>query len=245
MAPEYEKPKKFDRNLIVIGAGAWIARGSANASRHRRGDPKDRFHRRLPLLGLIRASNVSGKEEIMPKPLMRSMGAVSLVFHVQPYRYLALGIFALALTLYVFTLPAAYTGGVIGLISLRYLTVELLFFAVALAALLSLALTLNIYAFRASLRRSSGGLTLGALLSSVLSASLSLPRQWTGRRIRRSVSPAFGVAGVRCRRRSVSKECSSTGRAPVSKTGGWGFEPLHSCQSRRRSQARARVNQRQ
>ena len=108
----------------------------------------------------------------MPKPLMRSMGAVSLVFHVQPYRYLALGIFALAVTLYVFTLPAAYTGGVIGLISLRYLTVELLFFAVALAALLSLALTLNIYAFRASLRRSSGGLTLGALLSSVLSASL-------------------------------------------------------------------------
>ncbi len=25
------------------------------------------------------------------------------------------------------------------------------------------------------------------------------------------------------------KECSSIGRAPVSKTGGWGFEPLHSC----------------
>src|SRR5579885_1562034 len=25
------------------------------------------------------------------------------------------------------------------------------------------------------------------------------------------------------------EECSSTGRAPVSKTGGWGFEPLHSC----------------
>jgi hypothetical protein len=28
-----------------------------------------------------------------------------------------------------------------------------------------------------------------------------------------------------------TKECSSTGRAPVSKTGGWGFEPLHSCHS--------------
>ena len=25
------------------------------------------------------------------------------------------------------------------------------------------------------------------------------------------------------------QECSSIGRAPVSKTGGWGFEPLHSC----------------
>src|SRR3546814_17931828 len=30
-------------------------------------------------------------------------------------------------------------------------------------------------------------------------------------------------------------ECSSTGRAPVSKTGGWGLEPLHSCQIRRQS----------
>ena len=26
------------------------------------------------------------------------------------------------------------------------------------------------------------------------------------------------------------EECSSIGRAPVSKTGGWGFESLHSCQ---------------
>ena len=26
------------------------------------------------------------------------------------------------------------------------------------------------------------------------------------------------------------KECSSMARAPVSKTGGWGFESLHSCQ---------------
>ncbi len=43
MAPEYEKPKKFDRNLIVIGAGAWIARGSANASRQPRGDRKTVF----------------------------------------------------------------------------------------------------------------------------------------------------------------------------------------------------------
>ena len=31
--------------------------------------------------------------------------------------------------------------------------------------------------------------------------------------------------------KALIKECSSTGRAPVSKTGGWGFEPLHSCHS--------------
>jgi hypothetical protein len=28
----------------------------------------------------------------------------------------------------------------------------------------------------------------------------------------------------------LPEECSSIGRAPVSKTGGWGFESLHSCQ---------------
>src|SRR5437667_7714678 len=40
-----------------------------------------------------------------------------------------------------------------------------------------------------------------------------------------------GVLGSAARLAFMSlKECSSTGRAPVSKTGGWGFEPLHSCQ---------------
>lgn len=108
----------------------------------------------------------------MRKPLVNSIEAVSLVLHTQPYRYLALGLFALTLTLYVFTLPAAYTGGVIGLVSLRYLTAELLFFAIALAALLSLVLTLSIYAFRASVRQLSSGLTFGAMLSSLSPAAI-------------------------------------------------------------------------
>ncbi len=108
----------------------------------------------------------------MRNPLVNSMGAVRLVLHAQPYRYLALGLFALALTLYVFTLPAAYTGGVIGLVYLRYLNAELLFFAIALAALLSLALTLSICAFRASVRQRSSGLTFGAMLSSLSLAAI-------------------------------------------------------------------------
>ena len=58
------------------------------------------------------------------------------------------------------------------MVSLRYLNAELLFFAVALAALLSLALTLNIYAFRASATKPGGGWTLGALLSSLLPAGI-------------------------------------------------------------------------
>ena len=103
---------------------------------------------------------------------MNAMRVAILVLHARPYRYLALGVFALALTLYVFTLPAAYTGGVVGLISLRYLDAQLFSFSIALAALLSLALTLNVYAFRASARQRSGGLTLGALLSSLAPASV-------------------------------------------------------------------------
>ena len=103
---------------------------------------------------------------------MNSISAIRLVLQSQPYRYLALGLFALALTAYVFTLPAVYTGGVIGLISLRYLNAELLFFSIALAALLSLALTLNIYAFRTATRRRSGSLSLAGVFSSFLPATI-------------------------------------------------------------------------
>ena len=60
----------------------------------------------------------------MGKSSINGMGAMTLVLRVRHYRFLALGLFALALTLYVFTLPAAYTGGVIGLVSLHYLNAE-------------------------------------------------------------------------------------------------------------------------
>ena len=103
---------------------------------------------------------------------MNSIGAVGLVLEAPPYRYLALAVFALAFTLYAFTLPTVYTGGVVGLISLSYLNAELLFFSIALAALLSLALTLNIYAFRVSIRRRSGSLGLAGVFSSFLPATI-------------------------------------------------------------------------
>lgn len=109
---------------------------------------------------------------MLRKSWIDTTGAVGLVVRDPRYRYLALGIFVLALTLYAFTLPAAYTGGVVGLISLRYLDAELAFFAVSLATLLSLALTLNIYAFRASVRGRMGGLTLAGGLSSLLPAAI-------------------------------------------------------------------------
>lgn len=120
----------------------------------------------------IRPGHLFAAKEAMRSFSMSTSGALGLVFRAWPYRFLALGLFALALTLYLFTLPAVYTGGVIGLISLSYLDAELALFSVALAALLSLAVSLNVYAFRASVRHPSGGLTVGGALSSLLPAGI-------------------------------------------------------------------------
>jgi hypothetical protein len=47
-------------------------------------------------------------------------------------------------------------------------TAELFFFSVVLAGLLSLVLTLNLYAFRASLRRQGAGLSATGVLASLV-----------------------------------------------------------------------------
>lgn len=95
-----------------------------------------------------------------------------VVFRPQSYRYLALGVFLLALGLYLLTLPATFTGGIIGRVSLRYLNAEMIFFSVTLALLLSLVVTFNLYSFRASLRRQGAGLSVGAVLASLVPSSI-------------------------------------------------------------------------
>jgi len=89
-----------------------------------------------------------------------------------PYRWLACGLFLLALALYLFTLPATYTGGVIGLVSVRYLNAELVFFSLTLALLLSLVVTLNVYSVRASVGRRGAGLSAAGVLASLVPSSL-------------------------------------------------------------------------
>ena len=98
--------------------------------------------------------------------------AVSEVLRARPYRYLAVALFLPALALYLLTLPATHTGGTIGLVSLRYLNAELAFFSVTLALLLSLAVTLNIYGFCASLRQRGAALSAGAVLASLVPSSV-------------------------------------------------------------------------
>ena len=104
--------------------------------------------------------------------LAYTWNAIGLVFGLSAYRRLALVIFVPALTLYAFGLPVSYTGGTIGLVSLRLLTPALALLSLALAAALSLALTMTVFAYRATADRRSCGLTAGAMLSSLLPTSL-------------------------------------------------------------------------
>ena len=108
----------------------------------------------------------------MSKTWTNLRGGVGLALRSGGYRFLALVLFLVALTVYAFTLPASYTGGVIGLVSLQQMTVELAFFSIAVSALLSLVLTLIVYAARASLGRRGGALSLGAVAASLLPATL-------------------------------------------------------------------------
>ncbi len=120
----------------------------------------------------LKTSQSARSREAAGVPMANLWRACRMVFHARPYRYLAFAIFLLALALYLLTLPATYTGGVIGLVSLRYLNAELFFFSLVLALVLSLVLTLNVYGFRTSLRRQGAGLSAAGVLASLVPSSL-------------------------------------------------------------------------
>ncbi len=98
--------------------------------------------------------------------------ALREVFRLRGYRHLALGLFVLGLAFYLMMLPATYTGGAVGWVSLRYLNVELSLTALILALLLSVVLTLNVYSARIALRQQGTGLSVGAVLASLVPSSI-------------------------------------------------------------------------
>ena len=104
--------------------------------------------------------------------IRQSCNVIRLVLGHSGYRRFGLTIFLPALALYAFILPATYTGGMIGWVSLRYLNLELGLISLALAAALSLALTLNVYAYRAAADRRSCSVIAGGMFSSILPTSI-------------------------------------------------------------------------
>jgi hypothetical protein len=82
---------------------------------------------------------------------MAGTGAVFLIFAI----------------LYAMILPATYTGGVIGLVSLRFLTLGTFVLALLMALLLALTLALGVHGFRNGSGAKPAGSALGAVLAAL------------------------------------------------------------------------------
>jgi hypothetical protein len=104
--------------------------------------------------------------------------ALRQVLAQRRYAVLALGSFLLFLLLYLMTLPASYTGGVIGPVALPFLDAMLIGFSLLMAALAGLLLPLIVYLLRqgraASKSTAAGGMLVG-LLTPLLCCSPLLP----------------------------------------------------------------------
>jgi hypothetical protein len=69
--------------------------------------------------------------------------------------------------MYAMILPATYTGGAIGLVSLRFLTLGMFALALLMAVLLALTLALGVYGFRNGSGVKPAGSALGAILAAL------------------------------------------------------------------------------
>jgi hypothetical protein len=111
-------------------------------------------------------------------------------------RLWTLGLFLAALLFYALLLPATSTGGTLGLVSLRFLTLGEFFIALAMAALLSLTTALGVYGRKQGQRVNPTGTLLGAVLAmapSLLCCTPALPLAITAIA---SLLPAAGHFGV-------------------------------------------------
>lgn len=130
-------------------------------------------------------------------PVKQVHAAGVIVFTQRKYLGLASATFLVAAVFYAFTLPATYTGGRIGVVSLRYLTPILAAFAVIMAALLAVIVSFTAYSLRISASATATTTTtgvLGSVLPPILCCSPLLPTLAAG--LVGIFPGAFGVSGV-------------------------------------------------
>lgn len=125
---------------------------------------------------------------------LRAAGRI--VFAERLYRGIGIVTFVGFLILYLVTLPATYTGGRVGLVSLRLLTPTLAGFAVVMAGLVAIIVPFTAYTMRmnesAGTTATTSGI-VGSLLPPLLCCSPLLP---TIAAVVVAVFPAaFGVSG--------------------------------------------------
>lgn len=104
--------------------------------------------------------------------------AIRMVFSSKRYVTLGISSFAVFLLLYLFTLPATYTGGRIGLISLRLLNVKLAAFSFTMALLIALIIPFTVYSFKsgAKTRKATAASGfIGSVLPPILCCSPIIP----------------------------------------------------------------------
>lgn len=104
--------------------------------------------------------------------------ASGLVFARRKYMGLAVATFLLAAVFYAFTLPATYTGGQVGIVSLRYLTPALAAFAIVMAGLVAVIVSFTAYSLRIGASTSTTATTtgfFGSVLPPILCCSPLLP----------------------------------------------------------------------
>ena len=104
--------------------------------------------------------------------------ASSIVFSQRKYQAIGAVTFVVFATLYLFTLPATYTGGRVGLVSLRLLTPMLATFSVIMAGLVAVIVSFTAYMIRLGGSASSATTTtgfVGSVLPPLLCCSPLLP----------------------------------------------------------------------
>jgi len=104
--------------------------------------------------------------------------ASKIVFISTTYRILAILTFLIFFILYIFILPATYTGGRIGMISLKFITPTLASFAFLFAFFLAFIFPFSVYAFKNKIstkNSSTTGSILGSIIPPLLCCSPLLP----------------------------------------------------------------------
>ena len=89
------------------------------------------------------------------------------VFSTKRYRILGIASLLVFLMLYLLILPSTYTGGRIGLVSLRFLTPELIIFAVLFAVLMSMTISFTVFSYHKVKKGGKTATTGGFLVSAV------------------------------------------------------------------------------
>lgn len=123
--------------------------------------------------------------------------AAITVFSSKKYVAISVTSFIVFLTLYLFTLPATYTGGRIGLVSIQFLNAKLALFSFIMALLVSLIIPFTIYSFKQgkkTMKATSTSGFIGSILPPLLCCSPIIPSiaATLG-----AVSPAiFGLSGA-------------------------------------------------